>query len=42
MSAFKAKMHLSVALESLQRSPYPKAGFKGPTYKGREVGKGRR
>ena len=48
MSDFKAKMHqirFRLGLhprphwESLQRSSDPLAGFKGPTYKGRE-GKG--
>jgi len=44
MSYFKAKMHQIVCRlglcsrlrwESLQRSPYPLAGFRGPTSKGR-------
>jgi len=53
MSDFKAKMHqirFRLGLRprprwgSLQRSPGPLAGFKGPTFKGRETkaGKGRR
>jgi len=38
MSYFKAKMHQIRfrPLGSLQRSPDPLAGFKGPTSKGRE------
>ena len=34
MSYFKAKMH-QIRFRSLQRSPRPLAGFKGPTSKGR-------
>jgi len=50
MSDFKAKMHpirfrLGLCSRprwgSLQRSPDPLAGFKGPTSKGREGGKGK-
>jgi len=51
MSHFKAKMHeirfrlglrRRLRWESLQRSPRPLAGFKGPTSKGREKGEGER
>jgi len=39
MSDFKAKMQqIRFRLGSLQRSPDPLAGFKGPTSKGREGG----
>jgi len=50
MSDFKAKMHqirfrLGLCPRprwgSLQRSPDPLAGFKGPTSKGREEGEGK-
>jgi len=49
MSDFKGKMHQirfrrglrpGPRWESLQRSPRPLAGFKGPTSKGREGGRG--
>ena len=46
MSDFKAKMHQICPRPrwgSLQRSPDPLAGFKGPTFKGREgIGEGNR